>query len=470
MNNLIKNKITILILFGVVLFTSCNSWLDVKPKTQEEADKFYTTEEGFKSALAGVYIALGDPALYGREMTYGAVGMLGQEWSKGGNLAQATSAHYLLLRYKYTELKVTEVLNNFWTKLYEANINTNTLLEYTEINKNVLKGINYELIRGEALALRAFIHFDLLRMYAACNFGSDEKPSIPYITTSKPMVTPQSTPSEVIKLILKDLDDAEKLLEKDPIFTGETAKDSRNYHFNYYAVKALKARVYLYAGKKREALAAAASVIAAQQENGLFPWVAKADVTTTNANLLDRTFSSEHIFALNINKLVDNIKGYFRETTIPLESRITKETLYTSDDYRIKLFSSDGGLSNVFSKFWQMDNVTVGDAVIRPKRDRMPIFRISEMYYIAAESSIESNPDMAMFYLNTVYEKRGLSTRITNPALLMTELQNEYQREFLGEGQLYFFHKRMKTVKIATANANYVFPMPDLEIELGQRD
>ena len=34
--------------------TSCNDWLEVKPKTEEEADKLFSTLDGFKSALAGV--------------------------------------------------------------------------------------------------------------------------------------------------------------------------------------------------------------------------------------------------------------------------------------------------------------------------------------------------------------------------------------------------------------------------------
>ncbi len=39
----------------------------------------------------------------------------------------------------------------------------------------------------------------------------------------------------------------------------------------------------------------------------------------------------------------------------------------------------------------------------------------------------------------------------------------------IGEGQVFFYHKRMNTKMIATANAVYVLPMPDDEINLGQR-
>lgn len=40
--------LTIVSLSGL---TSCNDWLDVKPKTEEEAASLFATLDGFKSAL-----------------------------------------------------------------------------------------------------------------------------------------------------------------------------------------------------------------------------------------------------------------------------------------------------------------------------------------------------------------------------------------------------------------------------------
>ena len=40
------------------------------------------------------------------------------------------------------------------------------LLENMEGRQELFSGHNYELIRGETLGLRAYLHFDLLRMFA----------------------------------------------------------------------------------------------------------------------------------------------------------------------------------------------------------------------------------------------------------------------------------------------------------------
>lgn len=152
--------------------TSCSDWLDVKPKTEEEAESMFSTEEGFKSALAGAYIALCEPDLYGKELTFGMLGVLGQEWSgKEGPVSVSQSAYNNFLYYRYEEVVTKPIVEAVWKKMYKTIANVNTLIEYTDLKRDVLTGNNYEIIKGEAIALRAFIHFDLLRLYADCNFA-----------------------------------------------------------------------------------------------------------------------------------------------------------------------------------------------------------------------------------------------------------------------------------------------------------
>ena len=130
---------------------------------------------------------------------------------------------------------------------------------------------------------------------------------------------------------------------------------NRNFHLNYYAVLGLKARICLYAKDVTAAYGAANEVILAQQQTGLFPWVKTADIATTEANLRDRTFSSEHLFAFNTTKLEEYIKGYFREASLPLMERLMPGELYEADDYRTALYETYSGFANVLTKFWQMD-------------------------------------------------------------------------------------------------------------------
>ena len=83
---------------------------------------------------------------------------------------------------------------------------------------------------------------------------------------------------------------------------------------------------------------------------------------------------------------------------------------------------------------------------------------------------------MPTFFLNKVRQARGLtalnSGGITNTDSLSKEIMREYQKEFIQEGQTFFYYKRLnKDLRLVTAtNAAipadvYVFPIPDKEKE-----
>ena len=476
--NIYRLRVVCVVMLALFCTTSCNDWLEVKPKTEEEADKLFSTLDGFKSALAGVYIGMSQTELYGREMTFGMVGVLGQEWGSGSDLGNQYSAYSYLLNYNYEQVVSKALIDAVWNKMYEGIANVNTLIQYSDLKREVL-GDYYGVVRGEALALRAYMHFDLLRLFAPYDFSAEAKVAIPYVLEAKPAIAPQLTPTKFVEYALKDVEAALELLKSDPILTGEDVSGvdngylaNRNFHLNYYAVLGLKARICLYAKDVTAAYGAANEVILAQQQKGLFPWVKTADITTTEANLRDRTFSSEHLFAFNTTKLEEYIKGYFREASLPLMERLMPGELYEADDYRTALYETYSGFANVLTKFWQMDKAYVqGQGYVTPKRNRMPAIRIAEMYYIAAEALKESNIGEALEMLNTLRVHRGLmKLENLDKDQLQEELGREYYREFIGEGQVFFYHKRMNTSIIATANAVYVLPMPDDEIDLGQRE
>ena len=473
--NIYRLRVVCAVMLALFCTTSCNDWLEVKPKTEEEADKLFSTLDGFKSALAGVYIGMSQTELYGREMTFGMVGVLGQEWGSGSDLGNQYSAYSYLLNYNYEQVVSKALIDAVWNKMYEGIANVNTLIQYSDLKREVL-GDYYGVVRGEALALRAYMHFDLLRLFAPYDFSAEAKVAIPYVLEAKPAIAPQLTPTKFVEYALKDVEAALELLKSDPILTGEDVSGvdngylaNRNFHLNYYAVLGLKARICLYAKDVTAAYGAANEVILAQQQKGLFPWVKTADITTTEANLRDRTFSSEHLFAFNTTKLEEYIKGYFREASLPLMERLMPGELYEADDYRTALYETYSGFANVLTKFWQMDKAYVqGQGYVTPKRNRMPAIRIAEMYYIAAEALKESNIGEALEMLNTLRVHRGLmKLENLDKDQLQEELGREYYREFIGEGQVFFYHKRMNTSIIATANAVYVLPMPDDEIDLG---
>ena len=100
----------------------------------------------------------------------------------------------------------------------------------------------------------------------------------------------------------------------------------------------------------------------------------------------------------------------------------------------------------------------------------IPMIRISEMYYIKAESKIDTDPEQAFQILKDFLAHRG----IANPLIRTPRelLDSEYRKEFFGEGQLFFYYKRLnrKTIKSASGTSDinmgstqYVVPIPDGE-------
>lgn len=463
--------INILLCLSLVVMagTSCKKWLDVKPKTEIETSDLFADERGFKEALAGVYTGMADSTLYTRNLSFGLLDAMAQYWNIPGIYAEYHDATL----YNYESDRIKPAIDAVWNGLYNVIANANNILDQIDAKKELFKDNNYAIIKGEALAIRAYAHFDLLRMFAPADF-SGAALSIPYVTSFSKQISRQYTPQEVIGLCVKDLEDAAELLKADPVYTQEEVTLetdngyllNRNYHLNYYAVKGLQARVYLYSGAKAKALEAAQEVIQAHDQKGLFQWVKTSDVTIAQKNLRDRTFSSEHLFALNSKRLAEIIVPYFKSgNTLLISREPVKSVIYENlPDYRSEyLFETVNSTPDILTKLWQEDGA--------PKKGRMPMIRLSEMYYIAAECN-SNNAEVAVEYLNEVRRHRGLEVDLPatlNEPELTNEIYKEYKKEFIGEGQLYFYHKRRKDVNIGNVRANYIFPMPDVEIEFGNR-
>ena len=76
------------------------------------------------------------------------------------------------------------------------------------------------------------------------------------------------------------------------------------------------------------------------------------------------------------------------------------------------------------------------------------MIKVSEAYYILAEalgnpdSEVYNEPD-AWTYLSYIREKRGNTTTVGNFATLTDMITKEYIREFIGEGQIFYYFKRL---------------------------
>lgn len=453
--------------------SSCKKWLDVKPSAQIKQDDLFENELGFKDALLGVYSKMSSRDLYADNMTMGFADVLAQRYSVGNT----NHPHYYAQRYDYQNARVRTRIDKIWSEMYNTIANANNILGHIDEKKAVFTANNYSIVKGEALGLRAFMHFDLLRFFAPAYNGGSAADGIPYVKQFGTKVTDVSTVDGTLKQIIADLKEAEILLEKsDPINNAVSGGDDlskfRNNRMNYLAVKALLARVYIYMGDKVNAALMARSVIDA----GKHKFINTANLTGLRK---DRTFSTEHIFSLYITKLNEPVNEYFKFRVAGSDAtdlNNTENNIKTafevagggSTDFRyIYLWEIDQA-TKFHSKFWQEypTNVNDGDMFIR----LMPLIRISEMFYILAEC--ETDPATAIGYINEIRLNRGIAALSLNftPDGVKDEILKEYRKEFFSEGQLFFFYKRLKYTRITGSNVVadnrvYVLPIPDNEYE-----
>lgn len=450
--------------------TACSDWLEVAPQAEKEESEMFEKEAGFRNVLIGAYIRMKSNDLYGEDLTYGSIEMLAQHWTDTDDLGKNLKA------YNYEQTVVETEINSFYGNLYKVIADVNGLLNNIDARKEVFEDNNYEIIKGEALAIRAFCHFDVLRLFGPVPTNLPSEAILPYVTTVSIVPNQLMTWNDFTTKLLTDLNEAEKCLEEhDPILTAsikdlstlEVAKDDnflcdRQMRMNYYAVCALKARVYLWIGNKSEALKYAQKVIEAKDSNGTEIFRLGNSTDCANGDLI---LSSEHIFNLNVYNLSDfkisaantfytnsnTLRNFWSAGTTDIRRGKMWKEVY--DDYWWTYYY-------YLTKYTQSTNMPV------LAKNSIPLFRLAEMYLICMECGALQNA-------NDLYEKICIARDITpitfeNTEELLETLILEYNREFYGEGQAFYAYKRLGRTKIfGTSTAGspqiYILPLPKAE-------
>lgn len=472
-----RNHITIISLLAIpiICFASCKKFLDVKPEDKVLETQLFSTQQGTKSVLNGLYISLANNKLYGENLTLSTLEILAQRYNM-----PSTHALNKIASYAYRDEPTAGKLETIWTGAYSAILNVNAFLENVDKYKGVLDVETEKIYKGEALAMRALLHFDLLRLFGPrYNTVDSTNTSLPYYQATESTINPLLPASQFIDKIISDLNDAEVLLADDLIITNGVSstvaesdvdfiRDNRNYRLNYYAVKGLKARVYLYRGDKENALRYAREIINVANK---FPWTTPQNALSEKQNP-DRVFSTEMLFGVMNTQLYSRYTDLFdpsmRDENIyaPITARLNAIYEANENDYRFNLnWAVPSTGVKGYKTFYKY-----ADIVDKAKTYRftIPLLKISEMYYIASES--EPIVAEGVNYLNVVRTHRGLPN-LAPTANLQTELQKEYQKEFYGEGQLFYFYKRRNITSIPNGSAssgnvtvNYDIPMPQSEL------
>jgi len=468
-------KIKILILLSCVfLLSSCSKWLDVELADKAPQEKLFSTAQGYQEALAGVYSEMADSTAYGRALSMEIGDLLAQYYDY-----DAVATDYEKLKnYDYTDQGAEARILDIWSKLYKAISGANNIIQWAEKDTHVLNPELKNQVLGEAYGLRAYLHFDLIRLFAPDVKHAPKAKGIPYNLQFGVSLPPVYNVEESVQLVIDDLKEAEKLLVNDPImgfkpYEMSNKNDADKYvaRMNLYGVKALMARVSLMRGDKNSAIKYAKEVI----ESNKFRLLDFASADKPDGEI-DILFSDEHIFSLRNRRISDYSKKlHFPEInntgSRPAPLNFANRSQWyegNNDDIRnIKWFST---VDARFAKF----TVENTERIFR----KMPMIKLSEMYLILAEAYLGVDDQQAQNYINTLRDHR-----IRNNAhwsyLTIEYIVQESKREFVGEGQLWYMYKRLN-MGIPTSNGIlgvvppsdkvFVFPMPRKEIETGNRN
>lgn len=385
-----------------------------------------------------------------------------------------------------------------WRDNYNAIKNYNIFIAAADNVDEKLKA-NVDVVKGEAHFFRAWSYLQLARHFGkAYSASAASDLCVPLVTVYDQAAQPaRATVAEVYAQVKSDLDEAARLLAgvKGAVRSQKPTID---------AVNALYARYYLDIADYTNAAAYAHKVIDTRTYA-----LATDDDEMTAEYVNDKGTEPIMQLAISLTEFTgntlndwtlcqsDNNYGQaFRSYFIPTQTLIDS---YDFDDIRFNAWFDgvtavmlSGSYYNVedtdfysFVKFW--GNPSLTSTPIRNGRTAPKPFKIGEMYLIAAEAELVSNPNAATADLNALQAARGAELT----AATTETVRLEWFRETVGEGQRKFCLKRwgigfngremqpgaanvlqqgnVFNDKVFEANSNYFqWPVPAYEMKINK--
>jgi hypothetical protein len=194
----------------------------------------------------------------------------------------------------------------------------------------------------------------------------------------------------------------------------------------------------------------------------------------------DFTFSTEQVFVLHVPRLNEYTSGRLYELNYS-----TSRLLQFSDDDVNALYPSVSDWRRLFlwtpqvtSRVRYTTKLSHPDGQLDSLSGRLPVIRLPEMYLVSAEAAIATDLAKSRERINELRRRREcdilVPDNVTDPELLRSEILLEYRREFIAEGILFYYYKRLDASRVEGLagdfdKVRYLLPRPIEEIEFGNR-
>lgn len=352
--------------------------------------------------------------------------------------------------YSYAVTASNSTAKTVWYGLYAYIGNANFLIEGTKklLSRGTLTEDESESVRqilGEASYIRAHLYF-ILAQYFCEDYDPDtagEKMGVPVVTEYDPTGDSDKYPGRsslerTYAQIVSDLEEAGKyVLTEGSVNAAYVTED---------VVKALRARVALFMHDYDTALLTAGELI----NGGKYTLCSDA---TTFANGWQNDNLSETIWQVAMTG-PDDIGNSFRYFIYNTSGVVGEDNpQYIPEDWVLDLYDKDNDIR--YSSWFSTRNVTTpvsGRMTLMVKYPGNPllyssvtnyvnmpkVFRISEMYLIAAEAAANKagQEAVASYYLNELKSRRihGWTEQSWSGTSLTNEIREERVRELFCEG------------------------------------
>ena len=264
MRNNIQYVSLIISIAAMTMLAGCDDRLFLDPHQSISADQAFETLDDFSYAVNGMYSGARSGNLYGGHLNiYPDIMADNLTRSLEGRLTHTELYNWTVSSDYYL---MAGVFSGAYLVIHRANKVLEAAEEYEPADQDESDELDH--YRGQALAMRALMHFEMVKMFGkAYSQSTPTDLGIPYITYSEASYPSRDGLRDVYDYIVQDLDDAYGLIDPE---AGEKFRLTRA------AVAALQAKVAMEMGdyatvidKGKEALEA---VPVASRENFFGVW------------------------------------------------------------------------------------------------------------------------------------------------------------------------------------------------------
>lgn len=430
-----KLNIILIAVLGIFTLSSCEDFLDKRPTNSGDSASAIQNITDAEFFMNGIMTKISSSSYLGRNMFMYAD-------AKGGDLTIISAGRSNGL-YLYNHTVSSDSYSGFWTVGYNTILQINNLLQ--NIDKMIASGEagDFDNIKGQALTIRAMIYFDLVRLYGEPYNEDKTAWGVPNVLEPLDAMAKvlRAKVEDNYKQILLDLETAEPLLK---------GKSGKNGFVNYWANKALQARVYLHMDDFDNALDAAEEIISDapyslyENDEWVTSWSKQwgsesifelAMIDGENALSGTSSLGAYYARAGNFN---NNMGSYVASTSFL--NRLNEDP--TDIRWGVMTYdeTSNTRMGCCYKYLGGIDKP--GDATDKlPYAVNIKVIRLSEIYLIAAEAALRQttpDKDLAADRLNEIRKRSPGLAPADEATISLDMILDERSKELYGEGHRFW--------------------------------